>query len=299
MDDTLELELKNYSRVYNEELEERKSLDIQKQGIQLPQDRLKRLGFTSSLGVTLIDGAKGKEAEFINTVNKVNEILAFIQEVKECFGEDTIVIKKSDFVDIIRKYDLQCGLFSDYTGIVPEPNIAKIEEVKYKIDKLTGNVRGGFDEVREIRAKYKRLDNSFSIIHYDRDGDESDRYTRTLAQINQLGFELKNLFKVWRNIRTIKLIERFPFYYDFKSIWGKSMEEFGIQTRNDSYVKNLFICAPRKEMKNRVKSTFIFRRQPEDPFICSLCEYGVIIYTAWGREAEDEMLNKYKNFLRR
>lgn len=60
----------------------------------------------------------------------------------------------------------------------------------------------------------------------------------------------------------------------------------------------MFICAPRKDMRNAEKR-ITFRAAPKDPFICSLVPYGVVIYSRWGKEAQDATLTKYDELFAR
>jgi hypothetical protein len=60
----------------------------------------------------------------------------------------------------------------------------------------------------------------------------------------------------------------------------------------------MFIAAPRKEMKN-AKKGISFRIQPDDPFICSLSKYGIVIYSRWGKEASDKTFKKYEDLFAR
>lgn len=292
MNTTLELELKKHSENYSKELKKVEELDNKKQ--ELPQDRLKKLGFSSSFGMDLINQVVGKDLEFLNTINKACEILAFIREVKDCFGENVIVIKRSDFVSIVEKYNLQCGTFDNYTGVVPEKNIDEIESVFEIIKKFYM-----FDE--ELLNKYVNLEKVF--VHTTRDRDGIERERRYMTRVNSFSMTRINKFKYRKEL---KIFSRIPLLYNTgrgfdwnadkqfgKEGFGRAMTRVD---RNESY-RNLFICAPRQEMKNGLKIITLSKKQAEDPFICSFCDYGIIIYTAWGKEAEDEMLNKYKNFL--
>ena len=270
MNATLELELKKHSENYNKELKTVENLEIKKK--ELPQERLNKLGFSSSFGMDIISRAVGKDLEFINTVNKVGEIIAFIREVKECFGENVIVIKRSDFINIIKKYDLQCGCFSDYTEIVPEKNIDEIENVLEIINKFYK-----FDD--KLLEKYSNLKKAFVLTTYYRDDIERDQ--RYLRKVNEFSMTWKNMLKYRKELRVFK---RIPFLYDtgcgFNINADKQFGRVGfgesITNPDSNYnLRNLFICAPRQEMKNGFKIIIINKKQAEDPFICSFCLHGV------------------------
>lgn len=293
MNTTLELELKKHSENYKEELKRVEELETRKQ--ELPQERLKKLGFSSSFGMDIINQVVGKDLEFLNTLSKASEIIAFIREVKDCFGENVIVVKRSDFISIIEKYDLQCGTFDNYTGVVPEKNIDEIESILEIIKKFYM-----FD--KELLEKYSNLEKTFVQTTRDRDG--IDRERRYITRVDKFEITRINRFKYRKEL---KIFSRIPLLYntgrgfDWNADKQFGKEGFGkamFRVDRCESIKNLFICAPRQEMKNSLKIRTISKKQAEDPFICSFCDYGIIIYTAWGKEAEDEMLNKYKNFLR-
>lgn len=50
------------------------------------------------------------------------------------------------------------------------------------------------------------------------------------------------------------------------------------------------------EEREKVKSLSKFARfiQTKDPFFCSCTEYGVLIYSKWGDEAQDEIIKRYE-----
>lgn len=293
MNTTLELELKKHSENYKEELKRVEELEIRKR--ELPQERLKKLGFSSSFGMDIINQVVGKDLEFLNTLSKASEIIAFIREVKDCFGENVIVVKRSDFISIVEKYDLRCGTFDNYTGVVPEKNIDEIESILEIIKKFYM-----FD--KELLEKYSNLEKTFVQTIRDRDGISREK--RYITQVTK--FEITRINRL-KYRKELKIFSRIPLLYntgrgfDWNADKQFGKEGFGkamFRVDRDENLKNLFICAPRQEMKNGLKIRTISKKQAEDPFICSFCDYGIIIYTAWGKEAEDEMLNKYKSFLR-
>lgn len=62
-----------------------------------------------------------------------------------------------------------------------------------------------------------------------------------------------------------------------------------------------FIAAPAQEMKEsyvmraqRTRQLELERVRTYDPFICSLTKYGVMIFTKWGNEAQDDIIKRYE-----
>ena len=82
---------------------------------------------------------------------------------------------------------------------------------------------------------------------------------------------------------------------------------------NKVETKRFFIAAPAQEMtpleivgrsdklfsddrEEKIKSLSKFARfiQTKDPFFCSCTEYGVLIFSKWGDEAQDEIIKRYE-----
>lgn len=44
----------------------------------------------------------------------------------------------------------------------------------------------------------------------------------------------------------------------------------------------------------KLKNFANIKIQTEDPFFCSRTEYGVLIYSKWGDESQDEIIKRYE-----
>ena len=84
--------------------------------------------------------------------------------------------------------------------------------------------------------------------------------------------------------------------YYLRSIFPDS-EVSKISSIDTFAMDNLFIIAPSKHMNNRdSKIKFsVLRPRTEDPLICSLTPYGFMVFSRWGKEAEDEAFKKYED----
>lgn len=243
---------------------------------------LESLGFINTIPVSQRRAIMEDRESFNDAIKKACESLLFINEAINYFGPNTIVVKRSDFVELIKKYNLVCGTFSNYTGIVPEKNIL---------------------EIKDTINKFKNLDTAPLPIYQSYTKYYTYKITRIVfsrrsGKLSKQSERLLNLFP-------IVLCEK-----QDRSYWEDHDHEIyryliqnGITLEDpvDNFVKEslshnfMFICAPAKYMNNREnKVRFSIRPKTEDPFICSLTPFGVVIHSMWGKEAEDESLRKYK-----
>ena len=84
-------------------------------------------------------------------------------------------------------------------------------------------------------------------------------------------------------------VRRFPL------VSMNEMESWNRLTRERSLSREsnrLLIAAPVSDMKNPFKISE--RIQTEDPFVFSISKHGVIIFSAWGDEGNDELVQKYR-----
>ncbi len=249
------------------------------------------LGFINSSMIRERNEIISKNRNFNQAVSQACESLEFIKAMSEYFGKGTILVKRDDFVHIIRKYGLTCGSFEEYTGIVPDENLLEIDDARMKLEQIHDPGFGGSHTNFVLKSAYKSVTVKLDDIIYE-DGDEP-------------------LSKAAR-----KYLCSFPIVLISSTSCSRSSEAFmikeyladylpGDQLKKIDWCRNhlisksgMFIAAPREKMRNAEKS-IRFIPAPKDPFICSLVPYGVVIHSRWGKEAEDETLNKYDNLFNR
>lgn len=228
--------------------------------------------------------------KFNMTVQRAIESLKFIDDVHKYFGQNTLVISLKDFIYLINKYNLTCGEFSDFTGRIPDDKALEIKEARDKILKL--------DDSDLFCYKYKKVVENY--VHknlYLIDVDSIEMYYLNNIRDDFRKHSLQN--------STIKSLTSFPFLVGKSGcIYTNMFREYMKTVFNEDTdtIKNIsthlidnfmFICAPTNEMNTKTKK--VFTKITTDPFICSLTSEGVVIYSMWGEESKDEVLNKYKN----
>lgn len=257
-------------RKFEESIENR---DPEVNGIDL----VSRLGFINTKPIIERKELIKRNADFNQAVQSSIKALQLIKEVQEYFGPNTIVVKRSDFVEILKKYNLVCGMFENYTGVVPDKNAREIEDALNKIQLLgdSTNKKLLYEAYHKYRTYYIK---EIVVFRHDYEVPKNEK-------------RLLDLFP-------FALCNRDAYSYDSEIIFY--LANNGIKLENVNNINkervNMFICAPANEMnnsKNKVKFS-VFTPRTDDPFICSLTPYGVVIHSMWGREAEDEAIRKYK-----
>lgn len=241
-------------------------------------DLVSRLGFTNTKPIVERRELIKRNADFNQAVQASIKALQLIKEVQEYFGPNTIVVRRSDFVEILKKYNLVCGMFENYTGVVPDKNAREIEDALNKIQVL----RDSTNKKLLYEAYHKYMTYCIKEVTFYR------------------SYKLPKDRKRLLNLFPFALCDReaYPHSYDGEIIFYLANNGIKLENVNNLNKERvgMFICAPANEMnnsKNKVKFS-VFTPRTDDPFICSLTPYGVVIHSMWGREAEDETLKKYK-----
>jgi len=248
-------------------------------------DESERLSLLMSLGfdgTKEVQAFKAKMAKYSKAVEenatkkeniaKYNEYLRKAFEIliiaRKDFGPDTLLINFKDFQKLLRKYNLVCGLFSDYKGEIPQ------------------------DKLEEISSLPK----------------ETPEYIKFLYKFDSVDFEDDERIIHWcpSNLIRFPFIIVSHMAYSMYYIQGKdclgnqfrkySSKGYGIFERNLTNATKLFICAPARKMKN--SATRVNINVHKDPFICAYTDYGVLIFTRWGEEASSKIVKKYEELNR-
>ena len=255
------------------------------------KDLLESLGLTSSKNMQVIKEAEAK-INVHNTIIEENvKITKIMDEMYKAFGKNTFYVPMKDFTAILDKYNLSVGRLEDYKGTIPEANIAEIAKAKETIDKIRNNEK---------------------VLHYDKpttvvDYEESEYFdyeagkTRThLIRVEKPGYEftrMRDLYPTlyhslqsWYRLLGVRVgsekesFKRFPMIRQDEMQWGYNI---------DNTKHTLLIAAPVQEMNTLYE---IYERViTDDPIVFSTVGNGVIIYSMWGVEGDDEVMRKYQD----
>lgn len=187
-----------------------------------------------------------------------------------------IFLPEETFTSLLRKYNLKCGTLDHYIGEIPSINVYEIAEVQDTLNRIAGDnvfsntLEGGIKvEIIEhisVRAK----NDFFSNFYGDTNPSEKNKDTHASAILGDNG-----------------LIETMPFLHirrEFGAFFDVNTESRPLE-RNE-----LLIAAPAQEMK-QVYTESVEQIRSEDPFVFQFTPYGVVIFSKWGEEAQDEALS--------
>lgn len=253
---------------------------------------LEKLGLVNSKNMQVIKEAEAK----INVHNSIIEdnikVTKIMDEMYKAFGKNTFYIPMKDFIKVLNRYNLAVGRLEDYKGTIPENNLVEIVKAKEVLTNLRNNKK---------------------IIHYDKpivvtDYEEQDYYDpisghmkTNWVEVQKPDYEhtyMRDLYPTlyfnihnWYRLLRVNPDADKPSYKRFPMI--KSNEFDWRRYSYDNTPHNMLIAAPVQEMDTlyEIKERVI----TDDPIVFSTVNNGVIIYSMWGDEGNDEVLKKYQD----
>lgn len=251
---------------------------------------LEKLGLVNSKNMQVIKEAEAK----INVHNSIIEdnikVTKIIDEMYKAFGKNTFYLPIKVFTSLLDKYNLVVGRLADYKGTIPENNLAEIVKAKEVITDIRNNKEVICYDKPKVFKRFEtqtvwddKIRGYRSVpVTIEKPGYESIRM-RDLYPT--LYFNLQSWYRL-TGVRTDKNKEsfkRFPMIKQSEMEWYYDV---------DSELHTLLIAAPAQEMDTlyEVKEKII----TEDPIVFSVVGNGVIIYSMWGDEGNDEVLRKYQ-----
>lgn len=252
---------------------------------------LQKLGLVNSKNMQVIKEAEAK----INVHNSIIEdnikITKIMDEMYKAFGKNTFYIPMKDFIKILNRYNLAVGRLEDYKGTIPENNLAEIVKAKEVLTDLRNNktiyyydkptVVTDYEEENHYNPTSGRLE-----THYIKVKKSSYESTCMRDLYPTLYFNIHN----WYRLLRVNPDSDKPSYKRFPMI---KSEEFDWRRYSyDNTPHNMLIAAPVQEMNTlyEIKEKVI----TDDPIVFSTVNNGVIIYSMWGDEGNDEVLKKYQ-----
>jgi hypothetical protein len=252
---------------------------------------LESLGLTCSKNMQVIKEAEAK-INVHNTIIEENiKIAKIMDEMYKAFGTNTFYIPMKDFTAILDKYNLAVGRLEDYKGTIPEANIAEIAKAKKMIDKIQDNEK---------------------VIHYDRPTVIRHRKAETIWDDKIMGYRTRHVTEEEPTFEYSRMSNLYPTLYFNLESWYRitgvrpdydkdSYKRFPMIRPNevnrwahqvDFEKHTLLIAAPVQEMNTLYEISK--RIVTDDPIVFSTVGNGVIIYSMWGDEGNDEVLRKYQ-----
>ena len=255
------------------------------------KDLLESLGLTSSKNMQVIKEAEAK-INVHNTIIEENiKITKIMDEMYKAFGKNTFYIPMKDFTAILDKYNLSVGRLEDYKGTIPEANIAEIAKAKEMIDKIHSNEKVIFyDKPKTVmRHKTETIWDS-EITGYRSIPVTVEEHTYEHAWMRDIYPTLARNLESWYRLLSVSKEADKSSYRRFPMIRPTEVSRWS--HRVDFETHTLLIAAPVQEMDTLYEISE--RIITDDPIVFSTVGNGVIVYSMWGDEGNDEVMRKYQ-----
>lgn len=252
--------------------------------------RTEALGFTNAYAVA-------EQEKFDNNVNFLRFMLGMWRDL----GQNAILVKFDQFREILRRHDLMCVSFNAYKGDIPEQNLEEIEEAAILLA-TDGNSKYSkvlADEAKVASTSKQLIELIRFPYHYKgREGyfeagkpavvfdiaPETEGYMFIAAPKD---FVEKPTVRMFESAQDRRNREEFE---TFTSLYKEQRKRYMDQVdRANQILKGIGDYANVKYSPKPAPLPVNY-----DPFVCTLCEYGVIIHSMWGPEAQDETIKRYE-----
>ena len=125
---------------------------------------------------------------------------------------------------------------------------------------------------------YVKLNTNHYIIEIKRIYNSSDKSDSSISKYFDYSFNIISYPAYLYRMSDIK---------EFKDKEWAEKVSFDVHYVNRD---EMFIACPKSNLQEKK----VIVSHPVDPIIFQYCPYGVLIYTMWGKEAEDKVFEEYK-----
>lgn len=256
--------------------------------IQAEKQLLASLGLHNTKNMKVIRDAEDKIVEHNNIIETNKRVLKIIEEMHTAFGKKAMYLPMNVFTQILDKYHLSVGRLSDYKGTIPETNLQEIVNASEIVKTLAKENYENIIKVDPIaRANKANLVNenyAFALPDY------TEERRRVFNALQQKCPTITESLEKWYRIDTIHPHHEKPEYRRFPMIPNKWRRDWDFRTDWDAHY--ILIAAPSHEMNTVFEISE--KRLTDDPIVFSTVGTGVIIYSMWGEEGDDEVMRKYQ-----
>lgn len=225
--------------------------------------RLCKLGLGNSANAKFLKDRIRDIDAYNRNIIKARELLAYIKTMNEFLGDSVILVSEDSFYKLCHKYKLSVGYLEEFTGVIPEANLKELSDIKYKMDRYGG---------------YTKLCTNPHTIKIQRIYNSSDKSDSSIRKYFDYSFNIIS----------------YPAYlYRMSDIDEFKDKEWANKVSLDVYYVPtivMFIACPKSNLQEKK----VIVSKPIDPIIFQYCPFGVLIYTMWGKEAEDKVFEEYK-----
>ena len=225
--------------------------------------RLCRLGLGNSANAKFLKDRIRDIDAYNRNIIKARELLNYIKTVNEFLGDSVILVSRPSFYKLCRKYELSIGRLEQFTGVIPDNNLKELSDIKYKMDNYSG---------------YVKLDTNKSMVRIIKIYNTSDKSDSDIRKCLDYNF---NIVPGHGTVYNMNYIEGFE-----NEKWAEAVGLDVHYIRRDE----VFIACPKSNLQEKT----VIVSHPVDPIIFQYCPFGVLIYTMWGKEAEDKVFEEYK-----
>lgn len=189
-------------------------------------------------------------------IEKLNQFIDFIREMRSHFGDKTILISHEAFKDICKRYKLKIGLLNKYTGVIPKENILDLVNAKEKINSFLYQ-----DYLNKSINNYQLLAVNKCIIYED-----DTKFKAFLRRNNYI-------------LEVITQLHRYSPDDIIGAVQGLNYKYTGLTDGTLLTKDDFLIACPKKYLDN---SNIKISKKVVDPIVFQYTPYGILIHTVWG-----------------
>lgn len=242
--------------------------------------KYEKLNLENSKNYNLLEEEFEKYKKIKDLYIKYKNLVKDISLIQNNIYKDVIYIPLSDYIAILKKYNLCSSHIKNYIGVIPEKNVEEIS-----------NIINNFSKERFGDNIPKSLYSSNSPNYINRVNISKNLPKEHIKYIEEIlsiyPFTLDNIFNLFpkdKNNKNYYIRTYYNHIHDYGDI-------------NISHIDNshsdLFISAPKQDFKNLVEIRITDK--VIDPFVFQpYREFGVFVYTKWGEESEDDIIKYWK-----